>query len=129
MRRGAHRGIADNDGPLGAALDEYLRIRHTDALQDAERWRHALDAPVPETAPSAEAVLDELIRVVVPNGSAVPRPGAIDPLGAIGEIAREHGVRFHVDGAYELPGLLDGRKAPLHDGLELADSAIVDPHK
>jgi len=34
---------------LGAALDEYLRFRHTDALQDAERWRQALDAPVPET--------------------------------------------------------------------------------
>jgi aromatic-L-amino-acid decarboxylase len=55
--------------------------------------------------------------------------GAIDPLRAIGEIARENGIWFHVDGAYGLPGILDARVAPLYEGLELADSVIVDPHK
>lgn len=37
-----------SDG-CSAALDEYLRFRRTDALQDDERWRQALDAPVPES--------------------------------------------------------------------------------
>jgi hypothetical protein len=69
------------------------------------------------------------LPVAVVATAGTTSTGAIDPLGAIGEMAREHGVRFHVDGAYELPGLLDGRKAPLYDGLEQADSAIVDPHK
>ena len=46
-----------------------------------------------------------------------------------GELAREFGAWFHVDGAYGLPGILDERVAPLYDGLELADSAIADPHK
>ncbi len=55
--------------------------------------------------------------------------GAIDPLRRIGEIAREHGIWFHVDGAYGLVGSLDPRVADRYDGLELADSAIVDPHK
>jgi aromatic-L-amino-acid/L-tryptophan decarboxylase len=55
--------------------------------------------------------------------------GAIDPLLALGELARERGIWFHVDGAYGLPGILDERVAPLYEGLELADSIIVDPHK
>lgn len=47
----------------------------------------------------------------------------------IGEIAKVHGIWFHVDGAYGLPGILDERIRHLYDGLELADSVIVDPHK
>jgi aromatic-L-amino-acid decarboxylase len=55
--------------------------------------------------------------------------GAIDPLAAIGEIAREFDVWFHVDAAYGLPGILDERVSHLYQGLEMVDSVIVDPHK
>lgn len=55
--------------------------------------------------------------------------GAIDPLKAIGELAKQYDIWFHVDGAYGLPGILDQRLAELYQGLELADSVIVDPHK
>ncbi len=55
--------------------------------------------------------------------------GAIDPLLEIGEIAREHKIWFHVDGAYGLPGILDLQVRPLYKGLALADSVTVDPHK
>jgi aromatic-L-amino-acid decarboxylase len=55
--------------------------------------------------------------------------GAIDPLAAIGEIAREFDVWFHVDAAYGLPGILDERVSHLYHGLEMLDSVIVDPHK
>jgi aromatic-L-amino-acid decarboxylase len=55
--------------------------------------------------------------------------GAIDPLAAIGEIAREFDIWFHVDGAYGLPGILDERLSHLYRGLEMVDSVIVDPHK
>jgi aromatic-L-amino-acid decarboxylase len=55
--------------------------------------------------------------------------GAIDPLKALGEIAVENSIWFHVDGAYGLPGILDEQISHLFQGLELADSVIVDPHK
>jgi len=55
--------------------------------------------------------------------------GAIDPLRELGEIARQYKVWFHVDGAYGLPGILDPEVKHLYDGLSLADSVIVDPHK
>ncbi len=85
--------------------------------------------------------VDELRRAIADDQRAGTLPmaivanagttntGAIDLLLAIGEIARDHGIWFHVDGAYGLPGILDERVAPLYRGLELADSVIVDPHK
>lgn len=65
---------------------------------------------------------------VIANAGSTNR-GAIDPLWDIGETARAHGIWFHVDGAYGLPGILDPRVQHLYEGLELADSVIVDPHK
>jgi glutamate/tyrosine decarboxylase-like PLP-dependent enzyme len=71
----------------------------------------------------------EHVRVAVVATAGTTSAGAIDPLREIGEIARSRGVWFHVDGAYGLPGILDERVRHLYDGLALADSVIVDPHK
>ena len=55
--------------------------------------------------------------------------GAIDPLPAIAAICKEHGVWFHVDGAYGgFAAALPDTGDDLH-GLSLADSVAVDPHK
>jgi aromatic-L-amino-acid decarboxylase len=70
-----------------------------------------------------------VVPVAVCAAAGTTNTGAIDPLRAVGELAHAHGAWFHVDGAYGLPGILDPRVAPAYDGLELADSAIVDPHK
>lgn len=55
--------------------------------------------------------------------------GAVDPLPAIAAVCREHGLWFHVDGAYGgFFALTDeGRRALA--GLEEADSVVLDPHK
>lgn len=55
--------------------------------------------------------------------------GVIDDLRSIGEVCRDRGVWLHVDGAYGGAGLATERSRHLFDGLELADSFIVDPHK
>ncbi len=70
-----------------------------------------------------------VVPVAVVATAGTTNTGAIDPLREIGQVAREFGAWFHVDGAYGLLGSLDERVAALYDGLELADSAIVDPHK
>ena len=69
-----------------------------------------------------------LPMAIVANAGAT-NTGAIDPLQAIAEIAREFDIWFHVDGAYGLPGILDPRLRHLYSGLEYVDSVIVDPHK
>jgi aromatic-L-amino-acid decarboxylase len=70
-----------------------------------------------------------IVQMAIVANAGTTNTGAIDPLKAIGEIARERGIWFHVDGAYGLPGILDERISHLYNGLELADSVIVDPHK
>ncbi len=55
--------------------------------------------------------------------------GAVDPLDDIAAIAREHGLWFHIDGAYGALGVLAEDAAPHYAGLARADSLALDPHK
>jgi aromatic-L-amino-acid/L-tryptophan decarboxylase len=47
----------------------------------------------------------------------------------VAEVAREHHLWFHVDGAYGGAGLFAPSVRARYDGVEHADSFIVDPHK
>jgi glutamate/tyrosine decarboxylase-like PLP-dependent enzyme len=55
--------------------------------------------------------------------------GIIDDLKGIAKAAKERGIWFHVDGAYGLAALCAPSVRPHFDGVEAADSFIVDPHK
>ena len=55
--------------------------------------------------------------------------GAVDPLGPIGEICREHDVFFHVDAAWGGSALILPEERGMADGVELADSFVFNPHK
>lgn len=55
--------------------------------------------------------------------------GAIDPLAAIADVAREEQLWLHVDGAYAALGMLAPDVAPLLTGIERADSLAFDFHK
>jgi aromatic-L-amino-acid/L-tryptophan decarboxylase len=70
---------------------------------------------------------DMPLLVVATAGSV--STGAIDPLVAIAETARHHGLWLHVDGAYGgVAACLADAPADLK-ALALADSVAVDPHK
>jgi len=55
--------------------------------------------------------------------------GAVDPLAAIGEIAEQHGLWFHIDAAYGGFFMLTEHGREVMKGIEMADSVILDPHK
>ena len=69
------------------------------------------------------------LPVLVIGTAGTVSTGAVDPLPEIATICREHGIWFHVDGAY------GGFAAALPDApsdlraLSAADSVAVDPHK
>jgi len=65
------------------------------------------------------------IPVAVVASAGTVNTGAIDPLREIAGIARHHGAWFHIDGAYGVLAAI----AKQFDGLELADSISLDPHK
>jgi len=70
---------------------------------------------------------DRIAAVVATAGTT--NLGRIDELDAIGRICRERGVWLHVDAAYGGAGLTAATSRPLFDGIEHADSFILDPHK
>lgn len=65
---------------------------------------------------------------IVGNAGTV-NTGVIDDLSTLAQIAKEHGLWFHVDGAYGgLAASLDSVKH-LYQGIHLADSVALDFHK
>lgn len=55
--------------------------------------------------------------------------GAIDPLEEIGNIAKRHGLWYHVDAAYGGFFVLVDSVKDKFKGLDMADSLVIDPHK
>jgi aromatic-L-amino-acid decarboxylase len=55
--------------------------------------------------------------------------GVVDPLGAIGNIARQHGLWYHIDGAYGAFFALCKEGKEILRGIESSDSLVMDPHK
>lgn len=55
--------------------------------------------------------------------------GAIDPVPAIGEICRRHGMWLHVDAAMAGTAALAPELRYIHNGVDQADSYCTNPHK
>jgi glutamate/tyrosine decarboxylase-like PLP-dependent enzyme len=75
----------------------------------------------------SEAKRDGIFAVVATAGTT--NLGVVDDIAGIAEVAAEHGWWLHVDGAYGGAGLAAPSVRHLFDGVERADSFIVDPHK
>ncbi len=54
---------------------------------------------------------------------------AVDPLGEIGKICRNHDVWFHVDAAFSGTAAILPEKKWMLDGMEFVDSFVFNPHK
>jgi glutamate/tyrosine decarboxylase-like PLP-dependent enzyme len=55
--------------------------------------------------------------------------GIVDDLAGIADVCAERGIWMHVDGAYGAAALAAPSVRHLFEGIERADSFIVDPHK
>ena len=75
----------------------------------------------------APTVRDGIFAVVATAGTT--NLGVVDDLHGIADVAQEHGWWLHVDGAYGGAALVAPSVRHLFDGVERADSFIVDPHK
>lgn len=91
-----------------------------------ERQRMRVDA-LRDTLARDLAAGDRPLAIVGTAGSV--STGAIDPLVELAAIAREHGIWFHVDGAYGAPAAMLPDAPDDLKALNLADSVAIDPHK
>ena len=80
-----------------------------------------------------EAILSDRERGLRPfmivGSAGTTNTGAVDPLTDLADLARRHGLWFHVDGAYGGFFALTERGRSILRGIERADSVVLDPHK
>lgn len=116
----AHSSVGRAARVLGFRPDQ-LRVLPVDEAMRLE----------PETLAEAIAVDAAAGRrpfLAVANAGATST-GAVDPLGALAHVCREHGLWLHADAAYGGFAVLTERgRAQLGD-LAAADSVALDPHK
>lgn len=93
------------------ALDEHFRIK-TESLKEQIQADKA----------------NGLYPFLVIASAGTTDVGAVDPLDAIATIAVQENLWFHVDAAYGGFFILTSKKKLLQ-GIERADSLVVDPHK
>lgn len=93
-------------------LDEFSRI-------DAEKLKNQIEADKNEG----------LNPFLVVASAGTTDTGAVDPLREIGKVAAESNLWYHIDAAYGGFFILVDAKKSLFDGIEMADSLVIDPHK
>lgn len=91
-----------------------------------ERWRMRPGALAEAIARDRAAGLRPWLVIATAGTTDL---GVVDPLEAIGDIARREGCWFHVDAAYGGFFMLTDRGRELLTGIERSDSAVLDPHK
>jgi glutamate/tyrosine decarboxylase-like PLP-dependent enzyme len=117
--------IAVND-ETHASVTNTARIMDVDLLvvpSDDDRLTGAAlrDALERDGDPSS------VCAVVATAGST--NAGLVDDLGGIAQVCREHRIWMHVDAAYGGAVLLAPSARSVLDGIEHADSLVIDPHK
>jgi aromatic-L-amino-acid decarboxylase len=121
-----HRFRAVVSADAHSSVTSTLRILEMDALTVVTA-DHRLTGPALRAAIDADADPSSLAVVVATAGTT--NAGIIDDLAGAAGVAREHGLWLHVDGAYGGAGLFAPSVRGAYDGIEHADSFVLDPHK
>jgi aromatic-L-amino-acid/L-tryptophan decarboxylase len=103
-----------------------LRILEMDPLT-VPTADHRMTGAALRAAIEADGDPSSLAAVVATAGTT--NAGIIDDLAGAAAVCRELGAWFHVDGAYGGAGLFAPSIRRAYDGIEYADSFVVDPHK
>ena len=113
----AHASVARAWRVLGFAPG-HLRVLPESRLSAA--------ATAQAVAHDREAGLEPFVVLATAGSTST---GAVDELEGLAGLSREEGLWFHVDGAYGAPARLTPQGARLLNGIERADSLVLDPHK
>jgi glutamate/tyrosine decarboxylase-like PLP-dependent enzyme len=134
-----HRASKERDRPSAgwavmccdgahSSIEAAARIMDVDVVRVAGDDRGRLTGSA--LREGLDAMGDDDARVVAVAATAgTTNAGVIDDLVGIADVCDDRGIWFHVDGAYGGAGLCAPSVRPRFDGIERADSFIVDPHK
>lgn len=121
---------------LACSSESHSSIKSAAAVMDVEILEIPLDAQLKLTGLNVSKTIEDfhsihkdqrVFAVVATAGTT--NLGIIDELYEIGQYCNKSNIWYHVDGAYGLAALCAPSVRSLFNGIELADSFIVDPHK
>lgn len=116
----AHSSVDKAMITLGLGLDSLRRIAVDQAFRlDAAELQQAIRADL--------AAGRRPIAIVGTAGTTSTT--SVDPLRDLAAVAREHRLWLHVDAAYGGAAAICPEYRALLDGVELADSIVINPHK
>ncbi|MBW4983214.1 aminotransferase class V-fold PLP-dependent enzyme [Mameliella sp. CS4] len=115
-------------GAILCSSEAHSSIKAVARVMDVEVILVDADKTGRMSAQAAAPHVTEEVFAIVANGGAT-NCGAVDDIAGLADLARDHGLWLHVDGAYGGAALADPAMRPAFDGIERADSLIVDPHK
>ncbi|HEX8694582.1 MAG TPA: aminotransferase class I/II-fold pyridoxal phosphate-dependent enzyme [Longimicrobium sp.] len=72
---------------------------------------------------------DGIIPLCVVATVGTTSTSSIDPVAAVADLCERHGIWLHVDAAYGGPAAILPEMRWIFDGVERADSLVVNPHK
>ena len=116
----AHSSVDKAALALGLGLENVVKIA------DDEEFRMRPDALARAIAADRASGFLPLACVATVGTTSM---SSIDPVPAIAEICRRENVWLHVDGAYGGTLAIVPEYRNILDGVELADSLVVNPHK
>ena len=109
-----------------SSIASTLRILEMDPLT-VPTDDHRMTGAALRAAIDADGGPSSLAAIVATSGTT--NAGIIDDLAGAAAVSGELGTWLHVDGAYGGAGLFAPSVRAAYDGIEHADSFIVDPHK
>ena len=110
-----------------SSIESAAQVMDVDVLRaPVDRDRRLVGSAVAAAIDSA-AEGTEVFAVVATSGTT--NLGLIDDLASIADHCLERSIWFHVDGAYGAAALAAPSVRLLFNGIERADSFIIDPHK
>src|SRR5215468_6071196 len=109
-----------------SSVSNTLRLLEMDALV-VTTPDHRLTGQAAAAAIAADPEPGSVAAVVATAGTT--NAGIVDDLAGLADVAQELGAWFHVDGAYGGAGLFASSVRAKFDGIERADSFVIDPHK
>ena len=120
------RGLIISSRGAHASVEQAAHVMDADLVQSGGHQLTGADVATTLAGLSS----DDRARVfAVACTAGTTNLGIIDDMKGIGEVCKRESVWLHVDGAYGGAALAAPSTRPLFDGIEQADSFIVDPHK
>ena len=126
------RGGRPDRWVLVCSAEAHSSMQHAARVMDIDIRTVPVNEQGKMTGAALAAVIDEfgaddVFAVAATSGTT--NYGIVDDLQGVADVCRDHGLWMHVDGAYGGAGLCAPSVRSLYNGIEHADSFIVDPHK